>query len=95
MVGELSIIWAEMLLFRSLGIALYAAAATGLAHWVVVHVEEPELRSRFGPSYQHYCERVRRWLPWSRRGQPPRGQEPPTSSRDPSGRAQSRPSSDR
>jgi len=32
-------------------------------HVAVVRVEEPELRRRFGATYQHYCERVPRWLP--------------------------------
>jgi len=32
-------------------------------HLRVVRVEEPELRSRFGASYDAYCQRVPRWLP--------------------------------
>ena len=32
-------------------------------HVAVVHVEEPELRRRFGSKYDEYCERVPRWLP--------------------------------
>jgi protein-S-isoprenylcysteine O-methyltransferase Ste14 len=63
MLGELSIVWAEALVFGSLGVALYAVAVTALAHLLVVHVEEPELRTRFGPSYEDYVRRVGRWLP--------------------------------
>ncbi|MCC7009481.1 MAG: isoprenylcysteine carboxylmethyltransferase family protein [Acidobacteria bacterium] len=32
-------------------------------HVAVVRVEEPELRRRFGSTYEEYCERVPRWLP--------------------------------
>ena len=32
-------------------------------HVAVVRVEEPELRRRYGVSYQEYCEQVPRWLP--------------------------------
>ncbi|MES2523024.1 MAG: isoprenylcysteine carboxylmethyltransferase family protein [Gemmatimonadota bacterium] len=32
-------------------------------HLAVVRVEEPELRRRFGASYDAYCARVPRWLP--------------------------------
>jgi protein-S-isoprenylcysteine O-methyltransferase Ste14 len=32
-------------------------------HLVVVFVEEPKLRRRFGQSYQAYCAQVGRWLP--------------------------------
>jgi protein-S-isoprenylcysteine O-methyltransferase Ste14 len=41
-------------------------AAIGLgwvAHWWVVHVEEPELRRRFGPAYEAYLRHVPRWIP--------------------------------
>jgi protein-S-isoprenylcysteine O-methyltransferase Ste14 len=36
--------------------------------WIVVHLfvvfyEEPTLRTKFGTSYQKYCEGVRRWIP--------------------------------
>jgi protein-S-isoprenylcysteine O-methyltransferase Ste14 len=63
MAAELSVIWAIALHVASLGVALYAAAITALAHVLVVHVEEPELRARFGPRYDAYCRRVPRWLP--------------------------------
>jgi protein-S-isoprenylcysteine O-methyltransferase Ste14 len=32
-------------------------------HMAVVRVEEPELRRRFGSTYEEYRERVPRWLP--------------------------------
>jgi protein-S-isoprenylcysteine O-methyltransferase Ste14 len=63
MAAELLVIWAEALYVASLGIALYAAAITALAHLLVVHVEEPELRRRFGAPYDEYTRNVPRWLP--------------------------------
>lgn len=33
------------------------------ARWVVVRVEEPELRERFGAAYESYFQRVPRWIP--------------------------------
>ncbi len=66
MVGELLVIWSETLYFASLGIALYAAAMSTLAHLSIVFVEEPELRRRFGKSYDDYCRHVPRWLPTMR-----------------------------
>ncbi|MFQ5700199.1 MAG: methyltransferase family protein, partial [Myxococcota bacterium] len=63
MTGELAVIWAETIAFASLGLVLYAAAISALAHWLVVHVEEPELRARFGERYPSYADAVPRWLP--------------------------------
>lgn len=70
MAGELAVIWAEALFFASLGIFLYAVLITLAAHFMVVRIEEPELRQRFGPEFEAYCQRVPRWLPrLSRRGE--------------------------
>ncbi|MAG29867.1 MAG: hypothetical protein CL908_03115 [Deltaproteobacteria bacterium] len=63
MVSELAVIWAVAFTLRSLGAAVYAAALTVLAHWLVSRVEEPELRARFEAAYEAYCERVPRWIP--------------------------------
>lgn len=72
MAAELAVIWAIALYVASAGVALYAAAITGLAHVLVVHVEEPELRKRFGRQYEAYASSVPRWLPrpGRRRGEP-------------------------
>lgn len=53
----------EALAFRSLALSVYALALFGLAHLYVVFREEPLLVTRFGESYQDYCQRVPRWLP--------------------------------
>ena len=63
MAAELSVIWAEALYLASLGTTLYARAISVAAHVMVVHIEEPELRRRFGESYAKYCRSVPRWLP--------------------------------
>jgi protein-S-isoprenylcysteine O-methyltransferase Ste14 len=63
MAAELSVIWAEALYLASLGSTLYAIAISVVAHVMVVHIEEPELRKRFGQSYSEYCRNVPRWLP--------------------------------
>jgi len=63
MLAELLVIWGEALHFASWGVVLYAAAISCGAHLSVRYVEEPELRKRFGPSYDEYCRRVPRWIP--------------------------------
>ena len=68
--AELMVIWAEALYFASAGIAGYAVLVTLGAHWIVVRVEEPELRERFGESYAAYCRKVPRWIPRLRAGRP-------------------------
>jgi len=63
MAAELLVIWAIALYLASLGAVLYAVAMSIGAHAAVVYIEEPELRKRFGPSYEAYCRSVPRWLP--------------------------------
>jgi protein-S-isoprenylcysteine O-methyltransferase Ste14 len=71
--AEIAIIWGLVLYFGSLGLFLYALIATAAGHSVVVRVEEPELRRRFGPEYVEYLERVPRWIPrFSRSTRSPR-----------------------
>ena len=68
MAAELAVIWAEALYLASLGTVLYAITISVVAHVLVVHVEEPELRERFGQPYEDYCRDVSRWLPRLTRG---------------------------
>lgn len=75
--AELMVIWGEALWFHSLGFLGYAVVMTLYAQWVVVRVEEPELRKRFGSAYESYRQRVPRWIP--RLGRTPR-QSPQDSS---------------
>ena len=41
----------------------YAGGFLLLLHLFVVWYEEPTLRRTFGPDYDEYCRKVRRWLP--------------------------------
>jgi protein-S-isoprenylcysteine O-methyltransferase Ste14 len=68
--AELSIAWAEVLYFGSLGLLLYATVLSVTGHLVVVKIEEPELRQRMGEAYEEYCARVPRWFPRLRRRKP-------------------------
>ncbi len=67
MAAELLVIWSVALYASSWGVVAYAAAISAAAHLLVVFVEEPELRKRFGESYEEYCRNVPRWLPGPRR----------------------------
>ena len=48
---------------RSLAVLAFAAAWFLMIHAVVLMVEEPGLRRRFGRTYADYCDRVPRWMP--------------------------------
>ena len=39
-------------------------AASVPALWAIIHIEERELRDRFGEEYVRYCARVPRFWPW-------------------------------
>jgi protein-S-isoprenylcysteine O-methyltransferase Ste14 len=51
------------IVYRSTGLALYAAAFLLIAHVFVVWYEEPTLRTKFGSEYDEYCKQIARWLP--------------------------------
>lgn len=63
MAAEVLVIWGIALFLTSLGATLYAIAISVVAHIMVVQIEEPELRRRFGQSYLEYCRDVPRWFP--------------------------------
>lgn len=62
-VSELLVIWGIALYVSSWGVVGYALLVTIGAHLVVVRVEEPVLRERFGEEYEAYCRSVPRWIP--------------------------------
>lgn len=62
-VSEFMVIWGEALYVASLGLLLYAIAVCAGGHLIVLHIEEPELRERFGESYDLYRQKVSRWFP--------------------------------
>jgi protein-S-isoprenylcysteine O-methyltransferase Ste14 len=61
--GALLVLVGAGLLVGSPGILALAVLAAGLAHALVVLVEEPALTARFGESYRQYRRTVNRWLP--------------------------------
>lgn len=61
--GDAAVILGEALYFSSLGVLFYAILFTLAWHYIVVYVEEPELRQHFGEQYEAYRRRVPRWLP--------------------------------
>ena len=65
-IGVLLVVAAWALLFRSVAVLEYGIALALAFHLFVLLVEEPQLRRRFGASYETYCRKVPRWLPrWS------------------------------
>ena len=48
--------------YQSPAIAGYAATFFVVMHLFVIAYEEPTLRNTFGPAYDDYCGRVRRWI---------------------------------
>jgi protein-S-isoprenylcysteine O-methyltransferase Ste14 len=62
-VGVLLVIIGEALLRRSWQTIEYAFAVAIMFGVLVLLLEEPLLRSRFGPAYSNYCAQVPRWWP--------------------------------
>ena len=51
------------LVYESLPLLSYAGLFLVATHFFVLWYEEPTLRRTFGPDYEAYCDRVRRWWP--------------------------------
>lgn len=62
-ISVLLILLGESLLFGSLPLLRYAGVVAALFHLFVLLYEEPALKTKFGSSYEDYCQRVRRWVP--------------------------------
>ncbi len=62
--GVLGVIFGWSLLFSALPLAIYGLCVATFFHLFVVLYEEPHLKRMFGPSYEEYCSRVSRWLPY-------------------------------
>ena len=61
--GVLLVIVGEAVLRRSWQTVEYAVVIAVMFAGLVVLLEEPLLRSQFGPAYSQYCSKVPRWLP--------------------------------
>jgi protein-S-isoprenylcysteine O-methyltransferase Ste14 len=67
-----TVVFGQAVAFASWKLALLAVALWSLFHGVVVVLEEPHLRSRYGTLYEAYCRAVPRWLRAPGRRRPPR-----------------------
>ena len=63
LVGVNLVLVGEAVAFGSPGIAVYAAAFFAVTNVLMLTVEEPSLRRRFGEEYDSYRARVPRWVP--------------------------------
>ncbi|WP_405027694.1 methyltransferase family protein [Lentibacillus songyuanensis] len=61
--GMCIILFSETMFFDSLMILLWLITFCILSHFLVVRVEEPSLRKKFGNEYEVYLESVSRWCP--------------------------------
>jgi protein-S-isoprenylcysteine O-methyltransferase Ste14 len=62
-VGVLLVLLGEALFFRSGAFLVYVVVWFAIFNVAVLVYEEPNLRRKFGASYDRYCESVRRWMP--------------------------------
>ena len=62
-VGHCLLLLGQTILFMSFGFLLYLVAFFLLLHLLVVFIEEPMLKQKFGKSYEQYCTSVSRWIP--------------------------------
>lgn len=62
-VGALLIFIAHFLWFGYWDLLLYALISLIGVHLFIIAFEEPNLKRKFGASYEEYCRRVPRWIP--------------------------------
>ena len=67
LLGNLLVLLGEAAMFASPGILIFAVLFFVLCQTILLAIEEPALRRRFGATYEHYCRHVPRWLPDVRR----------------------------
>lgn len=66
--GIVSVLLGEALFFHSATLGWMAGGVAAGFHLFIVFFEEPDLKRRFGSSYEEYCSKVSRWLPrWPER----------------------------
>ncbi len=63
-VGVVLILLGESVLFASTTLLWYGLLAWVCFHLFIVLYEEPTLRRKCGISYEDYCKKVPRWIPW-------------------------------
>ncbi len=62
-IGGWSVLVGFGLLLNSLSVLLLSLTWLLFFHGVVVLYEEPQLRNKFGATYEDYCNTVHRWIP--------------------------------
>ena len=62
-VGVILILIGHFLWFGYWGLLIYAGVFFIVVHSFVTLYEEPNLRQRFGASYEDYLQKVPRWIP--------------------------------
>jgi protein-S-isoprenylcysteine O-methyltransferase Ste14 len=74
-VADVLVVLGIALVLESSAVLVYAGVLALGLHVMVVTIEEPRLRARFGAEYERYCQRVPRWLarPRATPGVPGRG----------------------
>ena len=66
-IGAALAVASAALYFGSWALLLFVIGFLLVCHGFVRVYEEPHLRRVFGPEYEEYCRRVRRWLPRTRK----------------------------
>jgi protein-S-isoprenylcysteine O-methyltransferase Ste14 len=62
-VGLFLILIGEAILFKSAVLLVYSLLWLSVLHLIVVFIEEPSLKRKFGESYDEYLKSVSRWIP--------------------------------
>ena len=62
-VGLFLILFGEAVLFMSAVLLVYSLLCLLVLNLIVVFIEEPSLKRRFGDSYDEYLKSVPRWIP--------------------------------
>ncbi len=62
-IGAGLVLAGAFLFYDSLALLVYTGLYFLATHLLVIWYEEPTLQRTFGPDYEAYCRRVRRWLP--------------------------------
>ena len=66
-VGVFLVLLGEMVFFSSVALLIYTIVWFICVNLFVLLYEEPVLRSKFGKSYDDYCQSVHRWIPAPKR----------------------------
>ena len=62
-VGHCLLLMGQAILFKSYGFLIYLVVFFLFLHLLVVFIEEPMLKRKFGELYEQYCTSVPRWIP--------------------------------